>query len=211
MKTQELKQKAYQLLINKIDIMTFERYLFDLVEKTTIKSDSLLFDFVNINYHSVNYKKDFHNIIKDNYSEEELLSFEIYENCWGIIKEDDTKEVLKLLSLLSDIYYRVNAEVIIVYSFYRLNMYDCFIENEPTYTEEKDIALIAKEIAFKIVEIYNVYKESENWSGFLIESIETENEENSKMYSSIKEGKASEQKGLSSMILDSLKALFRIT
>ena len=170
---QELKQRAYQLLIDKIDVVVFEQYLYELVERSEMKNNSLLFDFVSINYKKEIYKKVLYNLLKDSCSEEELLSLKIYEYCLRVIETEQGTEVLNSLQSLSDIYFSDLNEINIVYSFYIINMYDCYQTGYDSLKDEEAI-LKTKENATKVLKIFKYYRENENWSQFLSETIEEE-------------------------------------
>lgn len=98
--TQELKQKTYQLLTDKIDIEVFESFLYKLVEDNEFNSEDLLFDFININYKSNDYRRRLLNLIKNNYSEEELLSLEVYSLCLMLSCSNENEVILSAINSL---------------------------------------------------------------------------------------------------------------
>ncbi|UTD14328.1 hypothetical protein HER15_02060 [Tenacibaculum mesophilum] len=99
--TQKLKQKTYQLLVDKIDIEVFESFLYKLVENNEFNSKDLLFDFININYKSNDYRRRLLNLIKDNSSEKELLNLEVYSLCLTLSRSNENEVVLSAINSLS--------------------------------------------------------------------------------------------------------------
>ena len=165
-----LKQKAYEVLINKIDIETFEGFIYKLTEKAEFSSNSLLFDIVSINYKSKNSKKELYNLIKKLFTKNELLSLNVYENCLKIIQYENIEEFDNSLKYLSDQYVESNYEYNVFYNFYRLNNESVFIsEIGYSYSEidKEQIINNTKEYSKIVIDMFNFYKENEDWDNFL--------------------------------------------
>ncbi|CAL2089793.1 conserved protein of unknown function [Tenacibaculum sp. 190524A02b] len=164
---QELKQKAFELLIDKIDVDAFEKYLYQLVEKNEINSESLLFDLVDINYKKSNYKKYLLNLIKDKSGEDELLCYEIYALCLSLSTSINDKETLNLIDNLSKLNIKTDYVYDILMEFYMLNDR---MESEWYYynhlTDEEAITR-AKDFSKKVILKFNLYKRTEDWNDFL--------------------------------------------
>ncbi|MCF2875738.1 MULTISPECIES: hypothetical protein [unclassified Tenacibaculum] len=165
-----LKQKAYEVLINKIDIETFEGFIYKLTEKAEFSSNSLLFDIVSINYKSKNSKKELKSLIKKLFTKNELLSLNVYENCLKIIQYENIEEFDNSLKYLSDQYVESNYEYNVFYNFYRLNNESVFIsEIGYSYSEidKEQIIKNTKEYSKIVIDMFNFYKENEDWDNFL--------------------------------------------
>ncbi len=166
----ELKKKAYQFLTDVIDIEVFEKFLYQLIEKTELDTKSLLFDIVNINYKSENSKKELLNLINVLYSKEELLSLKVYERCLKITQNEVNEEFYSLIDFLSQQYIENDYEYNIFYSFYRLNdEINNILEIGSNYSimNEDQINKNAKEYSELVIDKFNFYGENEDWIGFL--------------------------------------------
>ena len=167
---QELKQQAYQVLINKIDVKVFEKSLYQLVEETELRSNSLLFNLVCINYKSKKYKKELNNIIKDYCTEEELLSLKIYENSLKAVQSTHWKEIHEIIEYFSNQYFGNEYEYDIFYVFYRLcDELDLLKSGYNTMTEDLIIKK-AKEYSELVIDKFNFYKKNEDWIRFLTDT-----------------------------------------
>jgi len=174
--SQELKHRAFRVLIDSIDVSIFEEYLFDLVEKTELKSDSLLFDLLNINFKTNSYKKDLKLLIKNSFSEEELVSLNIYERCLRIKKVDNEKEIFDLIDELSSIHLEHNHTYELTHKFYHLSFWIESVENGFSTEKEKDLLSQIEKYTSKVLERFEFHKEKEEWSKFLDEVIYIEPE-----------------------------------
>ncbi|PKH52200.1 hypothetical protein CXF68_16540 [Tenacibaculum sp. Bg11-29] len=204
---EELTQKAYQLLIDKIDVDTFEKYLYELVEISQFNSKTLIFDFVNINYKLGNYKKPLFNLLECYCSDEELLSFKIYFSCLNLLSSDTDKFILELISDLSSLWVQNDYELDMLHEFYMLNisMPSSFGDDYYHLSEAEGIAkaiMYSKEVILK----FNFFKKSHDWKGFLKCIIEKEEEHKNNIiktkYTSIEQSKS-----LSNKIIDLLKGI----
>lgn len=113
---QELKHKAYQLLIDKIDVEDFENFLYKLVDNSEMKNNSLLFDLVTVNYKSNRFKKELFRLIESFCIEEKLIVLEIYRNCLKINKNNNEEEFFKSLENISNIYIDSDYKYDILYT-----------------------------------------------------------------------------------------------
>lgn len=171
---QELKEKAYQLLRDKIDVNSFQYYLFGLVEKTELKSDSLLFELVNINYKREDYRKLLLNLLKEYCSDDELLSLNIYVLCSKLCNSKNDKMSLELINNLSSLYIQDNYDLEVLYEFYILsNEIEAFEYTYYNLTQE-EIINKAKNYAVKVISKYNFYRDDDDWEGFFNYKIERE-------------------------------------
>ena len=170
--SQELKQKAYQVLIDKIDVETFENELYKLIDEKGVNSKSLLFDIVSINYKSKNSKKELQNLIIKLFTKNELLSLNVYENCLKIIEYETNEEFDKALEYLSNQYIESNYEYNVFYNFYRFkNESVCISEIGYSYSgiDKEQIIKNTKEYSKIVIGMFNVYKEKEDWDNFLVD------------------------------------------
>jgi len=209
----ELKHKAYQVLIDKIDVITFEEYLYKKVEEIEdFKSDSILFDFLCIDYKYENYRKEFKNLIEDSFSEEELLSLKIYEECLNISKIDDKKDIYKSLDEFYDLYISYEYNYELLYGFYLLIVEKDSIEYGYSLINEKELLIKIKKHTSKVLERFEFYREKEDWKTFLDEVIYIEPEK--KMIKIEVENasieKVTSKKRFENIVLDNLKGIFGI-
>lgn len=167
MNNQELKHKAFQVLIDKIDIITFESYLYQLVQENELKSKSILFDFVNINYRLDNCRKEIFNLIQDHCSEIELLSLKIYEKCLLMCSSDKTVELFSLLDEFTSICIDVDYEYNVIYQFYIMDVQKDSLLDGFGIKNEKELIIDVKNYAKKVIDWFNQNKKDENWSKFL--------------------------------------------
>ena len=166
----ELKKKAYQFLISEIDIETFEKFLYQLVEKIELDTKSLLFDIVNINYKSEKSKTELLSLINILYSKEELLSLKVCERCLKITQKEVNEEFYSHIDFLSQQYVENDYEYNIFYSFYRLNdEINNILEIGFSYSiiNEDQINKNVKEYSELVIDKFNFYRENEDWLGFL--------------------------------------------
>lgn len=193
--TQKLKQKAYQLLADKIDIEVFESFLYKLVENNEFNSKDLLFDFININYKSNDYRRRLLNLIKDNSSEKELLSLEVYSLCLTLSRSNENEVVLSAINSLSGLNSQTEYQYDILFEFYMLNdniLGDGFYYYSLTNKQVIDRAKLFSE---KVISKFNSFKENEDWYGFLNCEIEVKNDDKVlKQNNVIKEVKLDENK-----------------
>ncbi|WP_299158296.1 hypothetical protein [uncultured Tenacibaculum sp.] len=171
---QKLKQKAYQVLIDKIDVETFENELYQLVEKNELKSDSLLFDFVSIDFKSDNYEKEIFNLLKNSCSDDELLSFETYFLCLKLSNSEKESIILNLINALSKLYIEKGYEYDLLYEFYKLNDGIQSLDYDYYCLTEEQIISKARLFSEKVITKFNFYKENEDWDEFLNCIIEVE-------------------------------------
>ncbi len=171
---QDLKEKAYQLLIDKIDVGFFQEYLYELVENTDLGVDSLLFEFVSINYKRKDYQKILYNLMSDRCSEEELLSLKIYSSCININDSEKDDIILASLEDLDNLYVQNGYTNDMLYEFYILN--DSFHSTEYNYYDlsKEEVLIETKKHSKKVISKFNFYKGKENWSDFLDCIIEKE-------------------------------------
>ncbi|AZJ31655.1 hypothetical protein SAMN05444344_2392 [Tenacibaculum mesophilum] len=204
--TQKLKQKAYQLLVDKIDIEVFESFLYKLVENNEFNSKDLLFDFININYKSNDYRRRLLNLIKDNSSEKELLSLEVYSLCLTLSRSNENEVVLSAINSLSGLNSQTEYQYDILFEFYMLNdniLGDGFYYYSLTNEQVIDRAKLFSE---KVISKFNSFKENEDWYGFLNCEIEVKNDDKVlKQNNVIKEVKLDENKSLIRKSIDLFK------
>ncbi|WP_047788789.1 hypothetical protein [Tenacibaculum mesophilum] len=204
--TQKLKQKAYQLLVDKIDIEVFESFLYKLVENNEFNSKDLLFDFININYKSNDYRRRLLNLIKDNSSEKELLSLEVYSLCLTLSRSNENEVVLSAINSLSGLNSQTEYQYDILFEFYMLNdniLGDGFYYYSLTNEQAIDRAKLFSE---KVISKFNSFKENEDWYGFLNCEIEVKSDDKVlKQNNVIKEVKLDENKSLIRKSIDLFK------
>lgn len=204
--TQKLKQKAYQLLVDKIDIEVFESFLYKLVENNEFNSKDLLFDFININYKSNDYRRRLLNLIKDNSSEKELLSLEVYSLCLTLSRSNEKEVVLSAINSLSGLNSQTEYQYDILFEFYMLNdniLGDGFYYYSLTNEQVIDRAKLFSE---KVISKFNSFKENEDWYGFLNCEIEVKSDDKVlKQNNVIKEVKLDENKSLIRKSIDLFK------
>ncbi|KAF9657760.1 hypothetical protein ABMY20_05270 [Tenacibaculum sp. SSH1-16] len=204
--TQKLKQKAYQLLVDKIDIEVFESFLYKLVENNEFNSKDLLFDFININYKSNDYRRRLLNLIKDNSSEKELLSLEVYSLCLTLSRSNENEVVLSAINSLSGLNSQTEYQYDILFEFYMLNdniLGDGFYYYSLTNEQVIDRAKLFSE---KVISKFNSFKENEDWYGFLNCEIEVKSDDKVlKQNNVIKEVKLDENKSLIRKSIDLFK------
>jgi len=169
---QQLKQKTFEFFVDIISIGDFEKYLYKLVENAKLDSNSLLFDLIDINYKSENYKKELLNLIEDICSDEELLSFKIYSLCLSIISSADDNIILKSISDLSDLFIEFEYESSLLYEFFFLNNNQ--IPDDYNLLNEEQIIVRAKSYSEKVIAKFNDCKMNESWDDFLYFAIEEE-------------------------------------
>ena len=132
-----LKLKIYDVLIEEITISEFENWLYNSeYMKTEIKSDSLLFAVININYRLESSLKTLRNLMLENFSEEELLVFKLEYNCYNIVNSNDTKNYKKfVLNIIQDFEFNNDLEAFwkFYYIYYSFDGYD--------YNEHQNISL----------------------------------------------------------------------
>ncbi len=167
---QELKQKVYQLLIDKIDVDSFQEYLFGLVEITELKSDSLLFELVDINYKREEYKKELSNLIKGYFTEDELMSLEIYERCLSLIEIEEEKMFIEL-DELSSLYIRRDFSSELLSNFYMLNVEIDNLEIGYNLLDKEQIIKNTREYARLVIENFKTYKEKKDWNNFMNDTV----------------------------------------
>ncbi|CAL2057869.1 hypothetical protein [Tenacibaculum sp. 190524A05c] len=171
---QELKQKAFELLIDKIDVNTFERYLYQFVKDNELDSKSILFDFIEINYKSERWKKDLENLILDSFPKEELLSYQIYNLCLKISETKNTGVILNSLNELSSLYSEHDFDYDILYNFYIYNARGGLLEIGYHFSEEEDIISNTTKDVFKVLDLFKMYRYEGNWNRFLNEVLNKE-------------------------------------
>ncbi|CAM1339985.1 hypothetical protein [Tenacibaculum amylolyticum] len=180
---QEIKQKAYELLINKIDVNTFEGVIYGLVDDKIIDSKSLLFDLISINYKSESFKENLKKLVLNSYSEEELLSLKIYENCLEFLKKNGEQETFYFLQFFASLYVDNSYELDIIYQFYFLNTRYDAIENGYSLMKKDIIIRKTQEHCEKVLNWFEINREKEDWDTFLYEFIKDNVlEEETKVY-----------------------------
>lgn len=178
--SQELKQTAYQLLIDKITVNEFEQYLFKSVEgEIELQSNSLLFDFVNINYKSGNYKKQLFRFLENFCSEEELLSLKIYSLCMKLLSFEKQNVIIGVINEMSSLFNFNDYDYEILYEFYLLNSMILPDGYNYYHLTKEQVVINAKLYAKEVIIKFNFYKRSEDWYKFLNCSI-TIKKENAK-------------------------------
>jgi hypothetical protein len=203
-----LKQKAYQVLIDSLDVAEFEERLYKIVDDNELKSNSLLFDFVNIDYKLDSYKDRLLNIIKSYCSEEELLSLEVYSFCLILSTSKGEKIIFNSINSLSGLNVESDYQYDMLYEFYRLE--ETILGDEFYYHSltKEEIIIKAKLFSEKVISKFNFYKEKEDWSGFLnciIEKEEIESEVKRSSYIPIKQNES-----LFSSTINLLKGMLRL-
>lgn len=178
---QVLKQKAYQVLIDKVEVEAFEKYLYRLVEGGELKTKPLLYDFIDINYKSVNYKKELLSLIEDVCLEKELLSLKIYNLCLSILSFDDSIIIFKSISDLSNLFIESDYQSDLLYEFFCMNNNQISDGFDYYSLNEKQIILRAKSFSEKVIIKFNYFKTNENWNDFLNYKVEEEKKNNHKI------------------------------
>jgi len=154
-------------------VLAFEEYLYKLVEEASVlKSDSLLFDFLSIDYTSGSYREKLKALINVSSTQEELLSLEVYEKCIKINKVNSKEEIFILLDEFYNLYldYYDNYYELL-YEFYLLHIEKDSIESGYSNQTEEELVDRIKKYAFKVLEMFYKYREQESWIKFLDEPI----------------------------------------
>lgn len=190
---QELKEKAYRVLIDSLDVTVFEKYLYKLVDENELKSNSLLFDFVNIDYKSGNYNKKVAGFLKDSCTDDELLCLEIYSKSKKILKNTEDTVVLQLVESISKLNVKTEYQYDLLYNFYLLNVGTLPDSYFYYHLTKEEIIIKAKLFSEKVISKFNFYKKNEDWYGFLnciIEKEETKNDVKISNYIPIKQNES---------------------
>ena len=137
----ELKEQIYKVLIDKIDIKTFEKS-----------------------------KKELIKLIRNVFSKEELLSLMVYEKCLKIIQNEGYREFYNLLEYFSNQYVENDFEYNVFYGFYSLNNKGNLLEIGYNVMEEKQIIKSANEYSEFVLGKFNFHKKNEDWDNFLRDS-----------------------------------------
>jgi len=175
---QELKQKAYQLLIDKIDVEGFENFLYKLVDNSEMKNNSLLFDLVTVNYKSNSYRKELFRFIESFCIEEELTILEIYKNCLKLKNKDKGEEFFKSLENISNIYIESDYTFDILYPLYWKNNELESLREGFGFSSIEKIIKDVEEYSKLVIKEFHIYREEENWFHFLKESEDMEFDSN---------------------------------
>ncbi len=180
MNKEQLIHKAYQVLIDKIDVTSFESYLYKLVEENGLNAKSLLYDFVDINYRVNDYKKHLFNFINKECSEEELDSLRIYEESLKIIEAESDEQIYLGLNFFMDLYVGSFYEYRVIYELYILYYEMEAIENVYSSLTKEGLLKKVKIYSSKVLECFVLYRDNSDWKGFLNATIEVEKEEEKK-------------------------------
>lgn len=165
-KTQELINRAYQVLIDKIDVKNFEEFIYELVEENELKTKSLLYDLIDINYRSKKYKKELSKLIEKAISEEERISLEIYKKYLAIQNSKGKEEIYILWGGLWELHWDYTSNEIFedMYTISEEKM--DFMSGYGNLTEVELIQKI-KVYSLKILEWFYRCRKEEDWRIFL--------------------------------------------
>jgi hypothetical protein len=181
-KDKDLKYQCFKVLVDIISKTEFESNLYKLVEDVELKSDSLLFNLVTINYVSKDYKKHIELVLKSYCSEVELLAYNTCSTAQKILITNNSDDISILVTKLSYKYVETDYGDYIFYPYFILNEdlgllqggyggLDCSSIDEVV---EK-----AKVLSKEVLKLFKIHKEYENWNEFLDEDLNKHLELNS--------------------------------
>jgi hypothetical protein len=89
-----LKLKIFEVLVEKITILEFENWLYNSeFLKEELKSNSLIFSLVNLNYRKSDIIKRLEEISSEIFNEDDRLIIKIQSGCRNIVKANNSKEI----------------------------------------------------------------------------------------------------------------------
>lgn len=123
-----LKLKIFEVLVEKITVLEFENWLYNSeFLKEELKSNSLIFSLVDLNYRNDNIIKKLEEVTSGILCEEEKITLVIEQECRNIINVSNSKEIEKsVLRIIEDFDFDDDFQVL-------WNFYDIYHSFEGYY------------------------------------------------------------------------------
>jgi hypothetical protein len=176
-----LKVKAFQLLYDKLEKKEFEQDLYDFVQVCDLNNNKFIYDLVTINYRSEMYKKEVFSCLKQYCSEMEITSFSAYEQALAIIGSSNASYIFSVLDSFTDLYIKSEYSYATLSKYYFLREELSLIDDGYGERSEMEVLGEIKKYSRTVIDLFNSYKEKEDWKGFLLGSEEIVNSNTSEI------------------------------
>lgn len=185
-----LKFKLLRILTDSISILEFENHLYNSsLLDSEIKSDSLFFELLNVNYRDENVRMRLKEIGLSVFEKEDLILLKIEQNCRKIINSENTEHFCDYVQNIIEDYDFDNDFYVLeeFYSFYySLNGYEF---NKYTNNSLSEIDKNVYSLAKNIIESLEKCKTIEDKTRVLKFNREEKNEEKNEVLGQLKPSK----------------------
>ncbi|RZN83860.1 MAG: hypothetical protein EVB11_03825 [Winogradskyella sp.] len=156
-----LKNKIYQLLIEKITVSEFENWLYNSEEiLSKLNSNAFCFDVISIDYRSSDWHEELNKLIQTNFEDDYLEIIRIRKWCSKILKSQTFTEINDVFEIVYQ-NFDFDTEYSIYWEFYTLRDYFGLVEDgiwkvgtliqQAKHHSNQTIKIIAKYDDFKSV------------------------------------------------------------